>query len=103
MKTLKFDKKYYLPILNGDKTQTLRKNNKRLKEGEVVKAIFPGTRMECKIRITKTGYKQFKYIDKEDAKREGYHEISELKNSLLKYYPLMGRFDRLYYYRFKIL
>lgn len=103
MRTLKFNKKYYLPILIGDKTQTLRRNNKRLREGEIVKAIFPGIKMSCKIKITKTGYKQFKYLNIEDAQHEGYSEISELKNELLKFYPSIGRFDRLYYYRFKVL
>ncbi len=103
MKTLKFNKKYYLPILNGDKTQTLRKDNKRLNEGETVKAVFPGTGLTCKIRILKTGYKQFQYIDDEDVKREGFHSMVELENELLRIYPKCDRFTRLYYYRFKVL
>lgn len=103
MKTLKFDKKYYLPILNGDKTQTLRKNNKRLREGEIVKAYFPGTGLNCKIRITETGYKQFKHVDEEDAKREGYDNLDELKEELMRFYPRLDKFDRVYFYRFKIL
>lgn len=103
MKTLKFNKKYYLPILNGDKTQTLRDKNKRLNEGEIVKAVFPGTGLECKIRVLKTGYKQFKYIDEEDAKREGFHTIGELENELERIYHNIDQFTRLYYIRFKVL
>ena len=103
MKTLKFDKKYYLPILIGDETQTLRKNNKRLQEGEIIKAYFPGTGLSCKIRITKTGYKQFKYLNDVDAKREGYETLDELRGELMKFYPTIDKFDRLYWYRFKVL
>lgn len=100
---LKFNKEYYQNIIKGVKTQTLRKNNKRLKENEIVKAIFPGTDHEIKIQITSTGYKQFKYLDKEDAENEGYNTVEELKKDLLKIYPILDDFDRLYYYKFKVV
>lgn len=100
---LKFNKQYYEPIINGKKTQTLRKNNKRLQENEIVKAIFPGTDHEIKIKITDTGYKQFKYLDEEDAQKEGYNNLEQLKKDLIKIYPRLDNFDRLYYYQFEIL
>ena len=100
---LKFNKKYYQDIINGVKTQTLREHNKRFNPGEKVKAIFPGTTNECLLEITSTGYKQFKYIDEEDAKREGYPTKEELKHDLQKIYPRIDNFTRLYYYRFKII
>lgn len=99
---LKFDKKYYQMIVDGVKTQTLRNKNKRLVEGEIVKAIFPGTDLEVMLRITKTGYKQFKYLDDEDAELEGYNSIDELEEDLLSIYSL-DLFDRLYYYRFEVV
>ena len=98
---LKFNKKYYQQILDGKKTQTLRNHNKRLKEDEIIKAIFPGTNLEIKLQITKTGYKQFKYLNDEDAQLEGYNTIKELKKDLLNIYPHTDLFDRFYYYRFK--
>lgn len=100
---IKFNKEYYQPITDGIKTQTLRKSNKRLKEDEIVKAIFPGTENECYIQITKTGYKQFKHVNEEDAKREGYTTLRELREALKKIYPLLDAHDRLYYYQFKIV
>ena len=36
-KTLKFNKEYYQAIIDGTKTQTLRKSNKRLKENETIR------------------------------------------------------------------
>lgn len=100
---LKFNKEYYEPIKSGKKTQTLRKNNKRLQENEIVKAIFPGTDNEIKIKITDTGYKQFKYLNEEDAQKEGYDSLEQLKKDLIKIYPRLDNFDRLYYYQFEIL
>lgn len=100
---IKFNKEYYKPILKGLKTQTLRKSNKRLKEDEIVKAIFTGTTNECYIQITRTGYKQFKYLNEEDAKLEGYNTLEELKKDLLTIYPSLDNFDRLYYYQFKVV
>lgn len=103
MKELKFNKEYYMPIITGEKTQTLRKNKKRVKPGDIVKCVFPGTNMECKIKITKIGYKQFKYLNDDDAKREGYNTLDELKEALLNIYPTLDPLYRVYYYRFKCL
>ena len=100
---LKFNKEYYQTIIAGVKTQTLRTSNKRLLEDEIVKAIFPGTELELKIKITNTGYKQFKYLDEEDAMLEGYDSLDELKKDLLSIYPRLDNFDRLYYYRFEVV
>ena len=100
---LKFNKEYYKRIINGEKTQTLRKNNKRLKNGETVKAIFPGTDNECMIQITDTGYKQVKYLNDEDAYNEGYESLNDLKTDLCKIYPILDSMTRLYYYKFKLI
>ena len=103
MKQLKFNKEYYLPILTGEKTQTIRKNKKRIRAGETVQGIFPGTSMECRLKITKIGYKQFKYLNDEDAELEGYENVEDLKNDLLKIYPRLDNLTRIYYYRFKCI
>ena len=100
---IKFNKKYYNIIINGLKRQTIRKNNKKFKTDEIVKAIFPGTDKECYIQITDTGYKQFKYLNNDDAELEGYKTVEELKNDLLTIYPRLDKFDRIYYYRFKVV
>lgn len=102
---IKFHKKYYLSILNRDKTQTMRLANKRLnvRENDVVTAVFPGWDKTLKIRIKKIGYKQAKSIDDEDAKREGFETKEELLSDLKGFYPNMDKWDRLYYYRFELL
>ena len=102
---IKFKKEYYDKIVTGKKTQTLRMARKKLDvhEDETCKAIFPGTTKEALIHINKIGYKQFKSVDQEDAEREGYNTLRELREDLKKIYPLLEAFDRLYYYRFEFI
>lgn len=103
--TIKFNKKYYNLIKDGVKTQTMRLARKRLdvQEGDVVTAIFPGTDLTLPVKILKIGYKQAKSINLSDAIREGYQEISQLLTELYYIYPNMNRFDRVYYYQFKVI
>jgi len=103
MKEFKFNKEYYMPILTGEKTQTMRKNKKRVRPGDIVLAVFTGTDFTQKLRITKIGYKQLKQITDEDAQLEGYKNREELQKTLMKIYPRIDKFDRLYYYRFKCI
>ena len=100
---IKFKKEYYPLIRDGIKTQTLRNPTKRLDVniGDVVLAVFPGINDTVKIKITQLGYKQFKSINMNDALLEGFDSITDLKNELLKIYPELNDYNRLYYYRFE--
>lgn len=69
----------------------------------IVTAIFPGISETLKIHIHKIGYKQFKSINLEDALREGFESVTDLKNELIRIYPLINKFDRLYYYQFEVI
>ncbi|MBQ2635343.1 MAG: hypothetical protein IJG09_01380, partial [Methanobrevibacter sp.] len=61
------------------------------------------TENECFIEITHSGYKQFKYVNDEDAKREGYTSVKKLKSELLDIYPLLDAMTRIYWIRFKVV
>lgn len=102
---IKFKKEYYQLISDGVKTQTLRLARKRLDihEGDIVVAVFPGLDETLLIKITKVGYKQFKSLTLDDAKREGFDSLTDLKNELLKIYPIINKWDRLYYYWFEVV
>lgn len=102
---IKFLKEYYQMIRSGVKIQTMRLASKRLDVtvGDVVTAVFPGLDETLTIRITRIGYRQFQHIRLEDAKNEGYDSISGLKNDLLRIYPGLHKWDRLYYYRFELV
>ena len=102
---IKFLKEYYQMIRSGVKIQTMRLASKRLDVtvGDVVTAVFPGLNETLTIKIISIGYRQFQHIRLEDAKNEGYDSISGLKNDLLRIYPGLHKWDRLYYYRFELV
>ena len=104
MKLLKFKQEYYTMIKEGVKTQTMRMPQKRLEvsPGDSVIAIFPDGE-ELLLKITNVGYKAFKSINDEDAEREGFETVDELKKVLLDIYHEFNIFDssRFYYYQFE--
>lgn len=107
MKTLiKFKQEYYDSILNGRKTQTMRMAGKRLdvNVGEICIAVFPNGK-ELLIKITDVGYKAFKSINDDDAKREGFNNAEELKQELFEIYNefRIEDYNRFYFYRFEVI
>lgn len=102
---LKFKGKFYELILKGSKSQTMRIPAKKLdniKPHDMVIAIFDDRNEQLLLEITDVGYKQFRSITQEDALREGFQNISELKHELETIYTsyTLQEYDRLYYYRF---
>ena len=102
LEQVKFHKKWIKPIREGRKTQTIRTPEKRIesKEGDIVVAVFPESISIIALGLTKTGYKSFKNIDDDDAKREGFTNSDELKQELLDIYPYLEDYNRVYYYQF---
>lgn len=105
LELVKFNKKWIYPIRRGDKTQTIRVPEKRIETpvGKVVAAVFPGTSNVIALLITKKGYKQFKNINDNDARREGFHHAWKLKEELRSIYPYLEDYNRVYYYRFEVV
>ena len=105
LEQIKFKKGYYPLMCEGKKTQTMRLARKRLdvQEGDVALAVFPGMDKTLLLKIRKVGYKQFKSIGLDDAVREGFESVADLKNELLKIYPIINKWDRLYYYQFEVV
>lgn len=105
-KIIKFKDEYYDLIVNRSKTQTMRMPVNRINvvPGEHVVGVFPGHN-DLLLRITRQGYKSFKSINDDDAKREGFENAEELKNvlkSIYKDYKLLDS-NRFYYYQFEFI
>ena len=105
LEKVKFNSKYISLIREGIKTQTMRIPNKRIETpvGKIIAAVFPGTLNVIALLITKKGYKQFKNIDDDDAKREGFNTADELKMELKNIYPHLEDYNRIYYYQFVVV
>ena len=105
-KILRFKDEYYDLIVNRSKTQTMRMSSNRINvfPGEAVVAVFP-SHNDLLLRIVRCGYKYFKSINDEDAKREGFNDAEELKNVLLEIYKEYNILDsnRFYYYQFEFI
>ena len=103
---IKFKQKYYALIKNGSKTQTLRMSHKRIDVdfGEKAIAVFPDGKT-LTLRIIDVGYKAFKSINDDDAKREGFNNAEELKQELFEIYNefRIEDYNRFYFYRFAVI
>lgn len=102
MVAIKFKPEYFSKIKSGSKTQTLRTPPHRIDvvPGDFAVCIFPGMKDKIFITITDVGYKYFRNLDIDDANREGFNSVNELKKALLEIYPTLDNSNRLYYYRF---
>ena len=104
MVAIKFKQEYFSKIKSGSKTQTLRTPTHRIDvvPGDFAVCVFPGLEDKIFITITDVGYKYFKDLDIDDANREGFNSVEELKKTLLEIYPTLDNSNRLYYYRFMV-
>ena len=106
MKIIKFKQEFLESIRDGSKTQTMRMPSSRIdvQENDTVIALFPNGE-ELTLKINKVGYKAFKSITDEDAKREGFHNKEELQKCLKDIYSeyRIEDFMRFYYYRFEVV
>lgn len=101
---IKFKKEFYPLIKSGSKTQTLRRPSKRLdvKPGDFAVCIFEDCPEKIFINITDAGCKMWKGLTEEDAAREGFDSLHDLKKCLLKIYPDIQPWDRFFFYRFEV-
>ena len=100
-----FLQKWYQPILNGEKTLTLRYPVGRweVKEDDMVTANFKGQEEKILLEIISTGYKQFGSLTDTDAKLAGYNNIGEVKKVLEEIYGIpVENYNRIYYYRYVV-
>ena len=87
MKTLKFKHYFIGPLKSMAKQATIRKFDKGLKKGDIVKCVFDGTSF-CMFRIVESVEQvRFKDLDKINARYEGYRHVDLLKHELEFIYP----------------
>ncbi len=84
MKHLEFKGKYKEDLLSGRKKATIRKDC-NLKKGEVV-VVHCGGEMIGEAIIESVEKKWFEELSDEDAKRDGFESLEELKEELLSCY-----------------
>lgn len=101
---IKFKKEFYPLIRSGFKTQTLRRPSGRIDvvPGDFAVCVFEDCSEKIFITVTDVGYKMWKTLNEDDARREGFDSLHDLKMCLLKIYPDIQPWDRFYFYRFEV-
>ena len=75
----------YMPAIRaGRKTTTIRKG-RRTFDREVI-LLRSGDASQT-VKITEVRYTAFKCLTEEDARKDGFASLEELKSALLKHYP----------------
>jgi hypothetical protein len=81
---LKIAPEYMPAIRMGHKTSTIRKGRKTFDQ----EAVLLKTRDDFEaVKITCVKHTAFKCLTEEDAKKDGFVSLQELKFALLKFYP----------------
>ena len=101
-KKLKFRKEYIPLILSGRKRTTIRMKGK-YSRGEVVDISDLRGRVHGEAVISGVEVKKFSELDDEDAVRDGFINVEELKDALRDIYRGIGEDSLVYIYhlRFK--
>jgi len=69
------------------KTSTIRAGRKNIEEGLLV---LESPLTSLLVRITRVTYKRFKSLSDEDAKKDGFSNVDQLRKELLSIYPTLG-------------
>lgn len=87
MKTLEFENYFMEPLRSMEKRATIRKSDKGLKEGDLVKCTFEWTDDYLIRRVGSVEKVKFKDLDNVHAWFEGYKHVDLLKHELKSIYP----------------
>lgn len=87
MKTLEFENYFMEPLRSMEKRATIRKSDKGLKEGDLVKCTFEWTDDYLIRRVRSVEQVKFKDLKHNHAWFEGYRHVDLLKHELKIIYP----------------
>lgn len=87
MKTLEFKPYFFEPLRSMEKRATIRKSDKGLKEGDLVKCTFEWADDYLIRRVRSVEKVKFKDLDNAHAWFEGYKHVDLLKHELRDIYP----------------
>lgn len=102
MKTLKFKPYFFEPLRSRKKMATIRKSDKGLKKGDVVRCVATDGSSKAYRKVKKIEQVKFKNLHYRHANREGYHHVELLKQELKSSYPDMNDDTVLYQIIFEL-
>lgn len=87
IKTLRFKPELMDLLKTTEKRATIRKSDKCLKKGDVVKCVADDGSSKVYRKVKKIEQVKFKNLHYRHANREGYHHVNLLKQELIDIYP----------------
>jgi len=100
-KHLMLKRQFVEKILSGEKATTIRLGRVEIHSKEFY--IHAGGRIIARAVIEGVSYKRLKELTDEDAKADGFNSVSELKETLRKFYPNIKEHDWVTIIRFRIV
>lgn len=101
-KTLRFEPEFMDLLKTTEKRATIRKSDKGLKKGDVVKCVATDGSSKAYRKVKKIEQVKFKNLHYRHANREGYHHVELLKQELKSIYPDMNDDTVLYQIIFEL-
>ena len=101
-KTLRFKPELMDLLKTTKKRATIRKSDKGLKKGDVVKCVADDGSSKAYRKVKKIEQVKFKNLHYRHANREGYHHVELLKQELKSIYPDMNDNTVLYQIIFEL-
>ena len=89
-KTLRFKPELMDLLKTTEKRATIRKSDKGLKKGDVVRCVADDGSSKAYRKVKKIEQVKFKNLHHRHANREGYHHVELLKQELKSIYPDMN-------------
>lgn len=83
---LLFSKKYLENLLSGKKLSTVRVGYKKYRPGDIVLVLCGGFVLG-RVKIVRVECKRFIDLTEEDARRDGFNSLHELRRALMQHYP----------------
>lgn len=101
-KTLRFKPELMDLLKTTEKRATIRKSDKGLKKGDIVKCVATDGSSKAYRKVQKIEQVKFKNLHYRHANREGYHHVELLKQELKSIYPDMNNDTVLYQIIFEL-
>ena len=101
-KTLRFKPELIDLLKTTEKRATIRKSDKGLKKGDIVKCVATEGSSKVYRKVKKIEQVKFKNLHYRHANREGYHHVELLKQELKSIYPDMNDDTVLYQIIFEL-
>ena len=99
---MRFNEAYVTNILMGKKTASIRSNVRGLMSDSIIPFTANGRRFAM-ARIKEIRPVRFQELSEEDAKRDGFETLQELKEGLGQFYKKLKPNSRLFAVRFEVV